>query len=79
MDIIDEAQGRTEHFTRLAMQNRAFDLAPVPPQKTNAQGQPLCIGCDIDITLRRRIVPNAQRCIDCQQDHENQTRKLRGK
>jgi RNA polymerase-binding transcription factor DksA len=79
MDIIDEAQGRTEYFTRLAMQNRAFDLAPLPPQKTNAQGQPLCIGCDIDITLRRRIVPNAQRCIDCQQEQELIEKRSRGK
>jgi RNA polymerase-binding transcription factor DksA len=79
MDIIDEAQARTDHFNRLTMANRTFDLAPAPPLKTNEQGLAICISCDADITQRRSILPNAQRCIDCQQEHETSQKKLRGK
>jgi RNA polymerase-binding transcription factor DksA len=70
MDIIDEAQGRNEHFLQLAMQNRQFDLAPCPPAKTADDGHPLCVGCDADISQRRQVLPNTQRCTDCQTDFE---------
>lgn len=70
MDIADEAARRESHFNRLAMQNRYFDLPPAPPLKTDASGNPLCIECDINIAARRDAVANAQRCIDCQNDHE---------
>ncbi|GAB5378981.1 MAG: hypothetical protein Alis3KO_00840 [Aliiglaciecola sp.] len=70
MDIMDEAQRRTEHFHNLAMANRQFDLAPLPPGKTDKQGRALCVDCDVDITKRREIVPSAQRCIECQTDME---------
>ncbi|WP_416305195.1 hypothetical protein [Neptunicella sp. SCSIO 80796] len=75
MDSVDEAQMRSEHFTRLAMENRVFDLPPVPPVNVSADGTPLCKDCDINIQARREIVPNTQRCTACQQDHDKRSRK----
>ena len=74
MDIADEAQRRSAYFHELAMQNRAFDLPPVPPRNKAPDGTPLCVDCDLDITERRRIIGRAQRCSDCQQDHEKRNR-----
>lgn len=74
MDIADEAQRRSAHFHELAMQNRAFDLPPAPALNTAPDGSPLCVDCDADITERRRIIASAQRCPECQQDHEKRTR-----
>lgn len=79
MDIIDEALARTEHFQRLAMANRAFDLPPMAPQRTNAAGEAICIDCEINITQRRTIVASAQRCAECQQDQDRQQKIKRGK
>ncbi|WP_299072853.1 hypothetical protein [uncultured Paraglaciecola sp.] len=74
MDVIDDAQQRTQHFQDLAMQNRAFDLAPVAAKNTDSQGNPLCIDCDTNITRRREVLPSTQRCIECQTDHEKRSR-----
>ena len=74
MDIEDEAQMRSAHFHKLAMANRVYDAAPLPPQRTDDQGNPLCIDCDLDITARRHALPHAQRCIECQQDEDKRKR-----
>lgn len=79
MDIIDEAQSRNDHFLKLAIENRVFDMAPLPPGKTNNHGEPLCIDCSANISQRRQILPHTQRCIDCQQWQEITQKKLRGK
>jgi RNA polymerase-binding transcription factor DksA len=73
MDVGDEAQARTEHFNRLAMQNRAFDLPPVAAKNTAEDGTPLCIECDAEIHKRREVLPSAQRCVDCQSDYEKRS------
>lgn len=74
MDVIDEAQQRTQHFQDLSMLNRAFDLAPVPPKCVNEKGEPCCIDCNVNISRRREAIPSTQRCIDCQSDHEKRSR-----
>jgi RNA polymerase-binding transcription factor DksA len=79
MDIIDEAQARTEHFQRLAMANRVFDMPPMAPQRTNAAGQAICIDCEANITKRRQYVASAQRCTECQHDQDRQQQVKRGK
>ena len=74
MDVIDEAQRRNEHFQSLAMQNRLFDLPPLPPRNVSKSGDPLGVDCDANITKRRAVIASAQRCIDCQTDHERRRR-----
>jgi len=73
MDVVDEAQQRTAFFNNLAMQHRAFDLAPVPASKTDLLGNPLCIECDVNIKRRREVQPNTQRCTDCQTNYEKRS------
>lgn len=75
MDICDEAQGRTEHFQKMSLANRIFDAAPLPPEKMDKNCNALCMLCDADITARRRVVTNAQRCIECQTDFEKMERR----
>jgi|26BtaG_2_1085354.scaffolds.fasta_scaffold70981_2 RNA polymerase-binding transcription factor DksA len=74
MDVADMADKTSAPFRRMARRLQLIDLAPVPPIKTNADGAPICVRCDADITQRRRIIANAQRCADCQQDVENGNR-----
>lgn len=74
MDIADEAQLASASFHRQAMANRHFDLSPVPPVRQDANGNALCVSCDDDITARRNVVPNAQRCAECQTDFERRKR-----
>jgi RNA polymerase-binding transcription factor DksA len=79
MDIIDEAHARTEHFQRLAMANRVFDMPPMAPQRSDTQGNALCIDCETNINQRRQYVASAQRCTECQHDQDRQQQVKRGK
>jgi RNA polymerase-binding transcription factor DksA len=73
MDAADMAQLNIER-TQSLNQKKYFDLAPVPPAKHDCWGKAVCVDCDVNIVARRRVVPNAQRCVECQSDHEKRRR-----
>ncbi len=74
MDMADLADKASAPYKQMARRLKFSDLPPVPPIKTNAEGTPLCVRCETDITLRRRIIANAQHCADCQHDDEKGNR-----
>lgn len=75
MDIGDEAQMRAAQFNRMAMENKSFDLPPMAPIKQDSEGNPLCVRCEALITKRRKVMPSAQRCIECQEDFDKRKRR----
>ena len=75
MDAADMADKSSASFRRMTfMRFKPNQVTPTPPIKTDENGAPLCVRCDADITQRRRIIVDAQRCADCQQDVENGNR-----
>lgn len=70
MDNVDEAQKHTQRFEAAALANRQDVNKVVAPLNTSDNGVALCIVCDIEIDERRKVLPSAQRCIDCQTDFE---------
>ncbi|WP_102798742.1 conjugal transfer protein TraR [Bowmanella denitrificans] len=74
MDIIDRAQLLNEQYQKAALAG-VRTPAPAAPLKLSATGQPLCIGCDADITQRRLAMPHTQYCTDCQQLQEQRSRR----
>lgn len=72
MDIVDIAQNSQQRLQDAALMNHKQAVAkPTPPMKMSDSGRALCIDCDDDITERRKIIHNAQRCTRCQQDVTN--------
>ncbi|MGQ8367117.1 hypothetical protein [Glaciecola sp. 1036] len=69
MDIHDQAQARDDFFRQNALKKHN-KIASQPAIKIDTNGNALCIRCDSDISARRKIIPNAQRCIECQEDFE---------
>ena len=74
MVAADMADKASAPFKRMATRFQPIQVTPTSPIKTDEHGAPLCVRCDADITQRRRIIVNAQRCADCQQDVENGNR-----
>lgn len=75
MDNVDEAQARTQLFYKAALSNRHTAQTAQKPLKVDANSNPICISCDVDITQRRTIVPHAQRCAECQEDADKRGRR----
>jgi phage/conjugal plasmid C-4 type zinc finger TraR family protein len=64
MDWLDEASAKTER-------EREAGIARVRAQ-TAGLGGAFCVECDREIPpLRRKAMPSATRCIDCQEQREN--------
>ena len=74
MDAADMADKANEPFEKIAQSLLLGSITPEPAIHTNAAGAALCVRCDADITKRRRIIVNAQRCADCQHDVESEAR-----
>ena len=73
MDDIDIAQQREQWDRELALKARGQRQDETP--NYDETGKRLCLDCDMRIPTRRlQAVPNAVRCIDCQQLHEQRNR-----
>ncbi len=75
MDIADAAQKASAPYHEQARRNRLKKNEVPKPLRTDSNGEALCICCDINIAKRREVIPNAQRCADCQHDHEKRNSK----
>lgn len=64
-DEMDQVQGLNERFQRQALADAIRKDNPLPSRFD-------CLDCEEPIPeARRKAVPGCQRCIDCQQLHEN--------
>lgn len=76
-DLIDRAAERTEEILAEAHYQQRKRAAE-PPQ-TRENGATWCIDCGVRIPPERLAAkPHAARCVDCQQLHEEEQRRLRG-
>jgi phage/conjugal plasmid C-4 type zinc finger TraR family protein len=63
-DELDQAQAHIENETEMR-------ICSIQAQVRAGGGSPHCVACGGPIPeARRRLVPNAVRCIDCQSRHE---------
>lgn len=67
-DILDQADMHAEFFLKQALAQHA--------KATRQEASDECIDCGVGIPAeRRRVVPNACRCIVCQEDYERDNRR----
>jgi len=70
-DIIDQAQ----HYDEIYLQG-AINAHFAAVSADTFQGSEYCVDCGDDIEpARRKAVPKATRCIDCQTKHERTYRR----
>lgn len=63
-DELDQAQAHIEHETEMR-------ISSIQARLRDGPGSPQCVDCGAPIPeQRRRLVPNATRCIDCQAGYE---------
>lgn len=63
MDDVDLASIEIERSKKRALENNKKLLED--------SGILNCIDCDIDLGLRKQAMPSANRCIECQELHDN--------
>ncbi|MBQ1782896.1 MAG: TraR/DksA C4-type zinc finger protein [Gammaproteobacteria bacterium] len=76
-DLIDRAAERTDELLAEALYQQRKRAAE--PEQIVENGHVYCCDCGDQIARERlEAKPNAARCGDCQQLHENEQRRLRG-
>jgi phage/conjugal plasmid C-4 type zinc finger TraR family protein len=74
MDDADAAQRREEYARNAAVEAARRSAAKI----LAGNGTDFCTDCDSFISVeRRKAMPSATRCIDCQEIHEAEERTLR--
>lgn len=76
-DVLDVANESVEFHSSLIEKKRQQEKQE--QQRLRAMNpEPNCIECDIDITARRKALPDAIRCVDCQTLKEHKDKQKHG-